>query len=239
MLSQPAQHRTDFIYPRWAQRVPVAILRILVYYLLSWPATLIMACPRVHGRANLRNLQGPVLFVSNHITQVDVGFILAALPPRFRHHLTVAMIGEMLQEMRNPPPTLTFLKRWIEKMSYGLVVALFNVFPLPQKTGFRRSFAFAGESADRGYSVLVFPEGMRTKDGNMAAFQAGIGLLTTNLNLPVVPIRISGLFELKKAGKKFARPGAVIVTIGPVVRFDSAADPLQIARDLEKRIRSL
>jgi long-chain acyl-CoA synthetase len=149
------------------------------------------------------------------------------------------MIGEMLQEMRNPPPNLTFLKRWIEKMSYGLVVALFNVFPLPQKTGFRRSFAFAGESADRGYSVLVFPEGMRTKDGNMAPFQAGIGLLTTNLNLPVVPIRISGLFELKKAGKKFARPGTVTVTIGPVVRFDSAADPVQIARDLEKRIRSL
>ncbi len=239
MLDQPARQRTDFKYPRWAQRAPAAILRILVYYLAVWPATYVLAWPRVRGREHLRALRGPVMFVSNHITQVDVGFLLAALPLRFRHRLAVAMIGEMLQDMRNPPAEMPLLKRWLEKVSYALVVALFNVFPLPQKTGFRRSFAFAGESVDRGFSIMVFPEGMRTIDGTLGRFRAGAGLLATNLNLPVVPMRIDGLFELKKAGKKFGRPGAVTVTIGPAARFEPGTDASRIAQDLQNRIESL
>jgi long-chain acyl-CoA synthetase len=239
MLSQPAGRRTDFVYPRWTQGVAFDILRALVYYLVSWPATMILARPAVRGRENLRRLSGPVLFVSNHVTQVDIGFILAALPLRYRHRLAVAMLGEMLQEMRNPPDAMPRMRRWIEKFSYGLVVALFNVFPLPQKTGFRQSFAYAGESADRGYSILVFPEGARTQDGALGPFRAGIGLLAADLGLPVVPVRIDGLYELKKAGRRFARPGTVRVSIGEPIRFDPATDPVEIARDLEKRVRLL
>jgi long-chain acyl-CoA synthetase len=239
MLSRPAQRRTDFLYPRWAQRAPVALVRILVYYLLSWPATLLMAWPRVRGRENLRNLRGPLLLICNHITRVDIGFVLAALPLKLRHRLAVAMWGELLQAMRNPPKSMSFIKRCMEKISYGLVVALFNVFPLPQQTGFRRSFAFAGELADRGYSLLVFPEGMRTKDGNISPFKAGIGLLAADLNLPVVPIRIDGLYELKKAEKKFSRPGTVVVTVGPALQVDREADPMTIARDLEAQLERL
>jgi long-chain acyl-CoA synthetase len=239
MLSQPAPQRTAFRYPYWAQSAPVVILRTLIYYLLSWPATMVMAFPRVRGRENLRHLRGPLLFIANHITQVDVGFIMAALPLRFRHRLAVAMIGEMLQEMREPPEDMRWAMRCVEMLSYWLVTALFNVFPLPQKTGFRGSFSFAGESVDRGYSILVFPEGRRTQDGKMGPFRAGIGLLALNLSIPVVPVRIDGLYELKRTGKKFARPGTVAVTIGPAIRFEAGADPAAIARDLETRVASL
>jgi long-chain acyl-CoA synthetase len=239
MLDEPARQRTIFHYPRWSQSAFFSALRIVVYYLLSWPATMLMARPKIRGRENLKHLNGPLLFVANHVTQVDIGFILAALPMRFRHHLAVAMLGELLQEMRCPPRTMGFLKRCREKMSYALVVSLFNVFPLPQKTGFRQSFAFAGESVDRGCSILVFPEGKRTQDGTLSPFRAGIGLLTANLNIPVVPIRIDGLFELKKAGKRVARPGAVSVTIGKSVRFAPGTEPLKITQDLEADIKSL
>jgi long-chain acyl-CoA synthetase len=239
MLGQPTQQRSDFHYPRWAQRPLIRFIRVAVYYLLSWPATMLMACPRVRGREHLSSLRSPVLFVSNHVTQVDVGFILAALPARFRHCLAVAMIGEMLQEMRHPDKNAGWIRGLVEKSRYGLVVALFNVFPLPQKTGFRSSFAFAGESVDRGFSILVFPEGRRTLDGTIGSFRAGVGLLANNLGLPVVPIRIDGLFHLKKLGKKVARPGTVSVTIGPAVKFDSQTDPIEIARKLEAIVLSL
>jgi long-chain acyl-CoA synthetase len=239
MLGQPAPRRSDYRYPRWAHRLPFALLRILVYYLISWPATVLMSYPSVRGRENLKRLKGPVLFISNHVTRVDIGFILAALPHRFRCRLAVAMLGEMLQGMRNPPKDMPFLKKCCEKLCYGLVVALFNVFPLPQQTGFRESFAFAGESADRCYSILVFPEGMRTQNGKLLPFQTGIGMLANKLNLPVVPIRIDGLFELKKKGKKIARPGTVIVTIGSAVLFNPGTDPEQIAHSLEERMASL
>ncbi len=234
ILNQPdAAQGAAYQYPRWAQRAPVSALRTLAYYGLSWPATMIMARPRILGRENLRDLKGPLLFIANHVTEVDIGFILAALPFRFRHRLAVAMIGEMLKEMRNPPRHMSFAKRCAEKLSYWLVTALFNVFPLPQKTGFRESFSFAGESVDRGYSILVFPEGRRTPDGNLGPFRAGIGLLSINLNVPVVPIRIDGLYALKKTGRKMTRPGTVTVTIGSAMRFKPGTDPLQITRDLE------
>ena len=239
MLNEPESRRSDYHYPGWARSLPVAAIRFLVYYLLTWPATLLMAYPRIRGRENLAGLHGPVLFIANHITQVDIGFVLAALPFRYRHRIAVAMLGEMLREMRRPPEEMGIVRRAIEKLSYFLVVSLFNVFPLPQRTGFRESFAFAGESADRGYSIVVFPEGRRTQDGKLSPFQAGVGLLTRNLQLPVVHVRIDGLFELKQKGRKFSLPGAVTVTIGRALRFDPQTDPAAIARDLEHHMREL
>jgi long-chain acyl-CoA synthetase len=234
MLSGPAQQGTNYHYPRWPQSTPVAVLRFFVYHLLAWPATLLLARPRIRGPENLRNLRGPLLFVSNHITRVDVGLILVALPCRFRFRLAVAMLGEMLQEMWDPPRSLPFIRRIWQRVLYGLVVTLFDVFPLPQKTGFRRSFAFAGESADRGYSVLIFPEGERTADGHMRPFRAGVGLLSANLDLPVVPMRIDGLF-----GRGLTGPGRVKINIGPPLRFSPGTDPLKIARQLEELVRAL
>jgi long-chain acyl-CoA synthetase len=239
MLRQPAAGRSEYQYPRWAQSWPVAVLRFVIYYLLSWPATMIMARPDIRGRENLRELKGPILIISNHITQVDLGFILPALPLRIRHRLAVAMLGELIRAMRNPPGDLGFFRRCMEKLSYFLVVGLFNVFPLPQQTGFRESFAFAGECADRGYSILVFPEGRRTLDGKMSPFRTGIGMLAKNLGLPVLPIRIDGLFELKQRGKKLARPGTVRVTIGALVKFEEEPNPGWIAAELERYMSDL
>ena len=54
-------------------------------------------------------------------------------------------------------------------------MSLLNLFPLPREAGFRESFAFAGESVDRGYSILVFPEGRHTTDGKIGPFRAGVG----------------------------------------------------------------
>src|SRR5207247_2136621 len=88
VLLQPAARRSEYIYPRWTQREPIRLLRLAVYYALAWPATQILGHPRIVGRENLRDLPGPVLIVSNHITRrADIGLILAALPLRYRHHL--------------------------------------------------------------------------------------------------------------------------------------------------------
>ena len=124
-------------------------------------------------------------------------------------------------------------------MKWTLGVALLNLFPLPREAGFRESFAFAGESVDRGYCILVFPEGRHTTDGKLLPFRAGIGLLVNNLGLPVVPMRIDGLFELKQAGKKFAAPGKIKVKIGSLVRFEPDKDPQQIAQELQKIVVEL
>jgi long-chain acyl-CoA synthetase len=239
LLREPPVRPPAYKFPRWAQRWPVTWIRLAIYYLLTWPATFLLARQRVRGRENLRGVRGPVLVIANHVTYVDIGCVLAALPARFRHRLATAMEAERLYGMRHPPAEMNFFMRWVNRVDYFLVIALFNVFPLPKLSGFRESFSFAGELADRGWSILVFPEGERTKDGKLGRFRGGVGLLATQLHLPVVPVRIDGLSELKQAGKKFARTGDVRVTIGAPVSFAADGDEEQITRELERRVAEL
>ncbi len=234
LLQQPEKPaRSGYRYPRWALRWPITWIRTAAYNLLSLPATLIMAHPRIEGRENLNGLQGPVLVTCNHVTYIDVGFVLLALPPRLRHKLAVGMHGERLWGMWRPPRSMNLFARWWQQAGYYLVVALFNVFPLPQESGVRESFAFAGACADDGYSVLVFPEGRRTPDGKLSPFRSGIGMLASRLDVPVVPVRIHGLYDMKLSGRKIARRGELRVVIGKPVRFPSDTPAEEITNQLE------
>ncbi len=242
LLAQPSARRSDYVYPRWTQRFPVRLFRLLIYYTLTWPATLFLGHPRIRGREHLANLKGPVLFVANHTTRrADIGLILYSLPARFRHRLATAMGGENLREFRHPPKEWFFAKRWLWQLSYFLVVSLFNVFPLPQLSGFRESFRFAGESADRGYSLLVFPEGIvNDRDTpDMVPFQPGIGLLAQNLRLPIVPIRLDGVWQMKQQHRRLAQFGELTVQFGAPVTFPPDTPPAEIAYSLQTIIREL
>jgi long-chain acyl-CoA synthetase len=242
LLEQPAARRAEYIYPRWTQREPVRWLRLAVYYTLVWPVTQILGHPKIVGRQHLCRLQGPVLVISNHITRrADIGLILAALPRPYRHHLAIAMGGETLEELRHPPSDWFIAKRWAYQLGYWLITALFNVFPLPQFSGFRDSFRFAGESVDRGYSVLIFPEGEvnNTATCEMAPFQSGIGLLAENLGLPIVPVRLDGVWQMKRERRRLAHLGEITILIGAPVTFPPRTAPDEIARRLESLVQSL
>jgi long-chain acyl-CoA synthetase len=242
LVRQPAASRAEYSYPQWTQREPIRWLRLAVYYALVWPATQILGHPRVVGRENLKDLRGPVLIISNHITRrADMGLILAALPARYRHRLAPAMGGETLREMMTPPREWFFAKRWAYWLGYWLVTALFNVFPLPQFSGFRESFRFAGESVDRGYSILVFPEGVvnNTQHGRMAPFQSGIGILSENLQIPIVPMRLDGVWKMKRERRRLAHFGEITVHIGAPVTFLTGIAPEELARELQEKVKAL
>ena len=234
MLHEPQRAlQIGYHYPSWAQRWPVTWIRNFIYYLLTFPATLIMAHPRIIGRENLKGFDGPLLITCNHVTYIDLGFVLIAMPARIRHRLAVGMLGERLWGMWRPPATMNLFARWWQQAGYYLAVALFDVFPLPQQSGVRESFAYAGESVDRGYSVLVFPEGRRTEDGNPSPFRSGIGMLAQKLDVPVVPMRIDGLYGMKISGRKIAHRGELKVLIGKPLHFSPDSPAEEITRQLE------
>jgi long-chain acyl-CoA synthetase len=92
---------------------------------------------------------------------------------------------------------------------------------------------------DRGYSILIFPEGRHTTDGNMNPFRSGIGLLARNLGIPALPMRIDGLFEVKQAGKRVARPYRIRVKIGKPISFSDDVDAEQIPTQLYKAVEQI
>ena len=239
IVRAPAALRKNYPYPRWAASEAVRLVRAAVSHLIFWPVTMLLSRPRVLYRERMQNLEGPILLVCNHVTMVDIGYIEAALPARLRGRLAVAMSGDMLYEMRRPPDQMAGWRRLVEKLDYFLVAALFNVFSLPQRSGFLESFRYAGDLAGRGYSIVVFPEGRRTLDGALQPFRTGIGLLAAGLGIPVLPMRIDGLFELKDSGRWFTRPHAVTVKFGSPIRFSGDHDPAAIARELEQAIAGL
>ena len=239
MLRGDAGLAVAYHYPAWALRWPINCIRLLTHYVLMRPAILLLGWPRIEGLDHLDGVQGPLLVISNHVGDVDPGFILTALPPRVRHHLAIATGGEALEALRTPAPQRNFFLKIYDRLQWILGVSLLNLFPLPRESGFRRSFAYAGQAVDRGYSILVFPEGRHTTDGNMNRFRAGIGLLAQNLAIPVLPMRIDGLFEAKQAGKKLVAPGTIRVRIGHPLRFEPGTPPDQIAQRLQQAVRDL
>jgi long-chain acyl-CoA synthetase len=119
------------------------------------------------------------------------------------------------------------------------VTALFNVFPLPRLRDFQRSFAHTGEALDRGYHVLVFPEGTRSDEGKLARFRPGIGLLVKQSGTAVLPIAIRGLGELKGRGRGWFRSGTIEVHVGEPMRFAPDATESAITGRLHDEVRKL
>ncbi len=228
-------------YPLWPQRWPNTWIRAILYTLFAWPATHILAHPRVRGRENLGRLKdyrGPVIVVSNHM-KYDIGFVLAALPIRYRYGLAVAMDGERLRAMRHPPPGRGFWGGWLDRFNAFLMTLMFNVFGLPRVSGYREAFRFVGESVDRGYSILIYPEGWGTLDGRIHPFKTGVGLLALNLNIPVLPMRIEGMWAIAEKKRFWAWPGQVRVTLGEPIQFSTGTPAEEIAKWLEQIVAGL
>jgi long-chain acyl-CoA synthetase len=225
-------------YPSWPRWPIIKLIRLLLFYAIILPITHIMSRMSVSGREHVEQLSGPALFIANHVSLGDHALVLAALPFRRRHRLAIAMEGELLRLWLHPPTGTDLRTRLRWRAQYMLVNLFFHVFPLPKKSGFRRSFTYAGECIDRGESVLVFPEGTRAPKGqmHMGRFKAGIGILAQSLNVPVVPVRLEGLYELKRRKQYFADPGMVRVIFKQPVVFNSDTTPTAIAQELERTV---
>jgi long-chain acyl-CoA synthetase len=217
----PPAPRVHFVYPEWPWWRPFHWLRVAYLEGLQRPITWFLAAPRVVGPATPLP-PGPLLIVGNHVSAYDSALIEYALPGWLRRHIAIAMAGDMLDDYRhwrNPdwPPGRKGM--WLlGPPAYWLATEFGNVFPLPRQRDFQLSFAHAGKAMDRGYSVMVFPEG-QLSDGRLARFRAGIGLLVKQSGVPVVPVATLGLGEMKAGRRRWFRSGHLEVRVGDAIRF--------------------
>jgi long-chain acyl-CoA synthetase len=228
----------ETIYPRWPWSAPVRWLRVAFLECISIPLTRLLVGPRVE-RPHIITARKPMLIVGNHVTAFDVPLVLYALPPLIRRHTAVAMAGGLLTGWRHARVERHEWFRPLTPLAYWLVTALFNVFPLPQGAGFRRSFAHAGAAMDHGMHVILFPEGRRSADGTLASFQSGIGLLARESAAAVLPVAMAGLGELKLRRRRWFRSGTVTIRVGEPITIGQGESPQDFTARLEAQMRRL
>ena len=240
----PPAPSVHYLYPHWPWWPPIRWFRAAFTETVMRPLTRLLANPRVvNFMPGQTNPKEPMLIVANHITSFDGPLLLYALPGRIRRRMAVAMSGEMLEDFRhfrNPdhgPHYGHF--NLLGPFNYFMATALFNVFPLPRLRDFQQSFAHAGDALDHGFNVLVFPEGARSPEGNLARFRPGIGLLVKQSGVPVLPMALRGLGELKTQRQNWFRSGKIEVVVGQPIRFSPLESEAAITARLQSEVEKL
>jgi len=240
--TSPTQPARRYIYPLWPWSKPVQWIRALFVECIMRPLVWFLADPRVFA-PSAPLPPGPMLVIGNHVTTYDGPLIQYALPGRLRRHMAVAMSGDMLYDLQHwrdpekPPGKQGFY--FFGPPAYFLITALFNVFPLPRRRDFQLSFAHAGRAMDRGMNVMVFPEGTRSAEGKLATFRSGIGLLAKESGVPVLPVAIRGLGELKTGSNRWFRSGKLEVHVGEAFIFAPESTEAEITQTLQVAVAAL
>jgi long-chain acyl-CoA synthetase len=192
----------------------------------------------VDGLSNLQDLSGPVIFAANHQSHLDTPAILQALPPRWRYRVAPAMAKEFFSAHFHPE-RFGWRARLANSLNYYLASLFFNAFPLPQReTGTRQTLRYIGMLFEDGFSVLIFPEGKRTDTGEINRFQAGVGMIASKLDVPVVPVRLEGLDRILHHSWKFPGRGRARVAFGRPMSL-TGSDYAALARRVEEAVRDL
>jgi long-chain acyl-CoA synthetase len=225
-------------FPSWNRSLPARAIRRISLPTWILPIARIFASIRVDGLEHLDKLTSPVLFAANHQSHMDTPAIVAALPARFRYRVAPAMAKEFFKAHFFPEQ---FGRRaWLtNSLNYYLASLFFNAFPLPQReAGARQTLRYIGELIGEGYSVLIFPEGLRTLTGDIGTFRPGVGMIASRLNVPVVPIRLEGLDKILHQKAKMATPGRARVAFGQPLYLTGNDFPA-LARQVEEAVKRL
>ena len=158
----------------------------------------------------------PYVFVSNHQSIYDIPVLFVALPVQLRI-IAKASLGRF--------PVLGWHLRWTGHLLVDR--ARTGVSTLKQ----------VGRMMRRGHSLIVFPEGTRSRDGRVGRFRRGLFLLAIEAGLPVVPVAVAGTRHVMRKGRLTTCPGDVALVVHPPLPTDglTRAD----AGALAERVRDL
>ena len=151
------------------------------------------AARRATGKGNLSALKGPVILVANHASHLDTPVILSALPRKLRKRTAVAAAADYFYRNR---------------LVASMVSLIFNTVPIERKGGggsLAKNGSHLDSLLDQGWSLLLYPEGTRSRDGAPGRVRRGAAVLASQHNLSIVPIRVSGTAEAMPPGRIWPR----------------------------------
>lgn len=193
----------------WARTAPAAVARAAILGGFIEPQLKYFLRREVTGAERLAQLRGPVVFVANHSSHIDTPIILNALPRVWRRRTVVAAAADYFYRARRK----------------AIAVSLaFNTVPVMREGGGSGQMEHVDRLLDSGWSMLVYPEGTRAKEGHEERLRTGAAVIAAQHGIPLVPIHVTGTRDAMPRGKAWPwrsprRPRfAVRVAFGEPIR---------------------
>jgi 1-acyl-sn-glycerol-3-phosphate acyltransferase len=177
----------------------------------------------VDGREHLEGLTGPLLIIANHSSHFDTAIVLDTLPRHVYLRTAVVAAADRMYRER--------IKGMWNSLRY-------NSFPITRGGG-REALAYSQWLLSHGWSLLIFPEGKRSRDGELMPHHGGPAILALSQDVPVLPMYIHGAIDILPPGTRRSRPAPVHLRIGPLLRIPRGTNIADAKRMMEDSIRDL
>ena len=184
----------------WARTKGMRRMRAALQSSLMFPALSSFCRLTVRDGEHVRDLNGPAIFVANHVSALDAVVMAEALPARYRHRSVVVAAADSI-----------FKRKWEGRLAQVTV----DAFPIPRGGGARPHLEYLKDLLRRNWSVIIFPEGRLTATGAIGTFRKGAAVLAMDTGSPIVPAYVDGMYDVLPRFRRVPRPGRVTVTFGP------------------------
>jgi 1-acyl-sn-glycerol-3-phosphate acyltransferase len=178
----------------------------------------------IDGRENLKGFTGAAIVIANHSSHFDTPVTVSALPEGIRGKLLVAAAADKFYGSRKK-------RTWWYSLFHG-------TFPV-HRGGGTKQLEYPMALFKKGWSILIYPEGGRSKSGQVQRFKHGVAIMAMQCKVPVIPIYIEGLRNVMPKGQREPRPAAVSARIGKPVWLTGAGSVPEGTTMLENAMREL
>jgi 1-acyl-sn-glycerol-3-phosphate acyltransferase len=162
----------------------------------------------------------PAIFYANHASLLDPPLIVSTLPSR--------PVFVAKQELR-----------WVPVLGWAIWLAGFVLIDRRNQKRAYASLADAAVQIRSGQSLAIFPEGTRSKDGEVLPFKRGSFSLAMDAGVPLVPLAIRGGGAILPKGAWRTRGGPYVLTVGEPLDPADFPDPESLRAAAEIRLRSM
>lgn len=129
----------------------------------------------IHGRDNVP-LHGPIIIASNHVSLLDPPLIGSSMP-----RVVTTMAKHEL-----------FEKKILGLKILGFIIQHMGAFPVKRGVPDRAALRRATQVLKDGGALVIFPEGTRTRDGNLGQAELGMAMIAHSTKTPIVPVYLKG-----------------------------------------------
>lgn len=163
--------------------------------------------------------EGPYILAPNHQSVLDGPLVVAALDEKILRNI---YFYAKKDHVRGP------IMRFMAQNNNIIIMDMSTL---------KDSIQMLGEVLKQGRNIAIFPEGTRTADGKIGDFKKTFAILSKELSVPVVPVRIDGAFEAMPRGKHIPRCHKVVVEYMPVVTPQADDTYETLAEKVKKAIK--